>query len=1033
MRVISLSLSAFGPYRKKQIIHFDQINAESIFLISGPTGAGKTTIFDAICYSIYGKASGTDRDQDTLRSHFAEREEQTVVELVFALHQHEYKVVRSPKQWKAKLKGEGFTEEPASATLYRKHNDQWELLEAKIKDVNETLQSLIGLDYEQFRKMIMIPQGEFRRLISENSKEREEILQKIFRTYFYANMTEKIKEDANDLKQTIQQIEWKLEQEKAQIIGDSIELSSDVPVMEQLHHAYLEFVSKLDSLRNEKEVQRKKLNTLQEERYVKKQLVEKFNELELATQNKDILLNKEPEMNQKKESLSLAKKAEIIKPYETQWKRRNLETADQKKESERLKIKLSSMEEKFRSIKAQYDLLVKEEEIREKMRHDIHEQEQLLEKVMIMEELIRKRDSRETKTKQIKQTLQQLNGELQTLQHTKDLQYQFNEQLNKLKNKKQQAEFNHTNFNREINVCNDILNEEEERSKLRKEYMQTKKLLDDHKELVNRANKAYEKIENSYFDNLASELRSTLTAGQPCPVCGSIEHSLNNVETHELAAEWNLKEEKLKVTKMENENTQMERKLYAIREKGEAKKELLTRLYDALTEKETQWNVDSISSLKKELIEKVKKEKAVLNDTNYKIEELNKKLQDIHIIENKMGANKEKMSLLEKDYERYIEEFQQSKAKIATIEEQMPKEFTNLGQFRAELNKLTESYKKKIDEWNTIKESTEKLKEERNKIDTQWQQSIHFEKQLVERENMEYEALLQMLKKYGFDSMKSYQQSLLPEARIQLLENTIKEFDEKKHVVLETIETLHHYLEDKTKPNLSSLDNEIEVTNEVFTSLTQKEQVFVIKMEQIEKYKQSISHLEKELKEKEEEYYHIGEIAKLVKGDNSQRLSFERFVLSTFLDEILLQANIRLDKMTDHRFQLIRSTEIARRGAQSGLDLEVLDHYTGRRRSVKTLSGGEGFKAALSLALGMADIIQSHAGGVQLDTLFIDEGFGTLDEVSLEQAIQCLKDLQQGHRIIGVISHVPQLKEEIKTQLIVTSTNEGSFASFHTL
>lgn len=177
-------------------------------------------------------------------------------------------------------------------------------------------------------------------------------------------------------------------------------------------------------------------------------------------------------------------------------------------------------------------------------------------------------------------------------------------------------------------------------------------------------------------------------------------------------------------------------------------------------------------------------------------------------------------------------------------------------------------------------------------------------------------------------------------------------------------------------------------------------------------------------------YYDIAELAQLAKGDNHLRLSLERYVLASYLDEILVQANVRLDQMTDHRYQLIRSDAVAKRGAQSGLDLEIIDHHTGKQRSVRTLSGGEGFKTSLSLALGMADVVQAHAGGVQLDTLFIDEGFGTLDEISLEQAISCLRSLQDGNRLLGIISHVPQLKEEIPAKLQIRAGVRGSTLEF---
>ncbi len=311
-------------------------------------------------------------------------------------------------------------------------------------------------------------------------------------------------------------------------------------------------------------------------------------------------------------------------------------------------------------------------------------------------------------------------------------------------------------------------------------------------------------------------------------------------------------------------------------------------------------------------------------------------------------------------------------------------------------------------------------------------QSVEFQKQLEASYDKQKEIFLAKLEKYGFPDIASYQNARLNEENMRKLEAEVIQFKEYYQFTNQRMEELEELLRGKTAPDLTLLREELNKLEVEKHTVMQRKQAIELEYQQLLKVKDKLIGLQSEYQKIANQYYDIGELADLARGgENSKKLSFERYVLATFLDEILLQANVRLDRMTDHRFQLLRSEELAKRGAQSGLDLEVLDHFTGRKRSVRTLSGGEGFKAALSLALGMADIIQSHAGGVQLDTLFIDEGFGTLDEVSLEQAIECLKDLQQDHRVIGVISHVSQLKEEIKAKLTIDSSNEGSIASFH--
>jgi len=214
LRVLTLEINAFGSYKNHQVIDFTELEEESIFLITGPTGAGKTTIFDAICYGLYGKASGSERDQEAFRSHFSSEDDYTSVKLTFSIKGREYRIERSPKQWKKKTRGDGFTEEPANAAFYTQTPEQdWKLEATKINEVNEAIEQLIGLDYEQFKKMIMIPQGEFRKLISENSREREEVLQKIFHTSFYRKITERLKEQSTELRSEIQQFENDIKQQ----------------------------------------------------------------------------------------------------------------------------------------------------------------------------------------------------------------------------------------------------------------------------------------------------------------------------------------------------------------------------------------------------------------------------------------------------------------------------------------------------------------------------------------------------------------------------------------------------------------------------------------------------------------------------------------------------------------------------------------------------------------------------------------------------------------------------------------------------
>lgn len=284
----------------------------------------------------------------------------------------------------------------------------------------------------------------------------------------------------------------------------------------------------------------------------------------------------------------------------------------------------------------------------------------------------------------------------------------------------------------------------------------------------------------------------------------------------------------------------------------------------------------------------------------------------------------------------------------------------------------------------------------------------------------------------GFADYPSYRQAILATEVLAEKENLVKDYEQRYHFVTERLKESEGRLSGSTRPDIESLAQQNKEAQNVYheqaeRSITQKEAIQKLARlsEQFLKYLEETSQAEKD-------YADIGYLADMARGKNDRRLTFERFVLATFLDTILLRANGRLKKMTSGRFQLIRKKEKSKGNVQSGLELEVYDEYTGLERHVKTLSGGESFKTSLALALALAEVVQEMSGGISLETMFIDEGFGTLDPESLEMAVECLLETQESGRLVGIISHVPELKERIPTRLEVTATNHGSTTKFFT-
>lgn len=283
----------------------------------------------------------------------------------------------------------------------------------------------------------------------------------------------------------------------------------------------------------------------------------------------------------------------------------------------------------------------------------------------------------------------------------------------------------------------------------------------------------------------------------------------------------------------------------------------------------------------------------------------------------------------------------------------------------------------------------------------------------------------------GFENYQAYQQAKISEQAIQQLDADISNYREEVRSVSDRFAELSDMLKDVKKPDMETLQSEFAQLNKIIKETEDAYQDLNLKKRDNQFVLEQVDSLNEQMKMLEEKYKLVGHLFEISKGQNTYRITFERFVLAAFLDDILAEANVRLNKMTSGRYRLLRKTDRSKGNVQSGLELLVLDAYTGQDRHVKTLSGGESFKAALSLALGLADVVQNYAGGVSLETMFIDEGFGTLDPESLDQAIEALIDIQSSGRLVGIISHVPELKERIDARLEVISTQTGSKTEFH--
>ncbi|WP_182199364.1 AAA family ATPase [Paraliobacillus salinarum] len=1031
MRAMTLELAAFGPYKEKQTIDFRSLGNETIFLVTGPTGAGKTSIFDAICFALYGRASGSDRDQDTFRSQFATSDEITYVSFTFELRGKQYLVHRKPKQPRKKERGEGFREDPTQAELYQLINDEKQLMYSKVKDVDGTVEALLGLDYDQFRKMIMIPQGEFRKLIAENSKAREEILQKIFQTYFYQEITEELKNQSKEKEKVIEQLEWKIDQELQTIDWLSFEDEVDSKqIIDKLESQLSLNKQKEEALTTQQKETEARLQAKQQEYWQGVELANKFKQQQELMQEQHDLEQQKDAIAQKQEQVKWAKKAKQIELAENQYNERAEEAAVQKEKVNNQKNSVLNEQQQLEHIIEKEKAYRESLEQKEKERQLVTEKKQKLIKLQNYQAIKQKLATVNKERSQKDQSLQtKKQAKIDNQQRLNEIEQMSGDESNLTK---QYYEVQQTNENA-ANMHQKSLqfsNEFAELKKLRQHFLKINEQYKQYENQVIELRAHLKEIEENQKQAHAVMLAEQLVNGDPCPVCGSEHHP--NIATQDKPAYSSkvYEEQKETLAKVEEEQKKFTNKYVQAKADGEAKRQVVDNLAEDL--------VITINDADEQMIQDlITKWKDKMETSDQELQQIRKQLNKISKLKEERKQLQESISVLDQDIEKIEKQVQDQYKTIWTYEsqlqqlkEELPEEAFTVDNWEESLLREEQALAQWFYEWDKIEQ---KKNEQITKVDqakTTLTSHESFLKELEVKKDKALKTFQEHLIANGFKDLLDYQKAKLTETQLDKLSAEIERFNQSETKVKEQLAFLTNQLQGKHSPNIEALNENVKVEEEQLEKHRMELQQLKTKMTKLTEVITSVNHLRDQKQEEESAFVDISALASLAQGQNHLRLSFERYVLASFLDEILLQANIRLDQLTEHRYQLLRSNQVAKKGAQSGLDLEVLDQYTGQQRSVKTLSGGEGFKTSLSLALGMADVVQAHAGGVQLETLFIDEGFGTLDDLSLAQAIECLKGLQQSNRMLGIISHVPQLKEEIYAQLQIIPSPNGSHASF---
>ena len=913
MRPIKLIMSAFGPYAGRTEIDLEKLGSRGLYLITGDTGAGKTTIFDAVTYALYGAASGRNREASMLRSKYAEAGMPTEVELYFTYAGKEYYIKRNPEYERPKTRGEGMTVEKANAELRLPDGK----IITRLKEVDNAVVEIMGIDQDQFSRIAMIAQGDFLKLLIASTDERKRIFQKLFKTQKYYNLQERLKRESAILGKEYEALSDSI----SQYINGIICSEDDVLSIQ------------INKAKNKELPVSETLSTI-EELIKNDENIEKRYDIEIKKIDSDL-----------EEITKTLTKAQTLEAAKTSLEKsiKDLEQLEGLKKT--LTEKLKTEENRI----SEADKIIKQ----------IAEIEAMLPEY---DELDIKKEEREKKEESIADTADKLGEKEKQRSDSADRIEQLENELKALGNTgsdKAKLETAKADLDKKQTALDNLKNELDELEKLEEELRKAQEDYRIKSEKAAELKTVYDKLNKAYLDEQAGILAETLSEGIPCPVCGALSHPEPAQKSADAPTRKELDKSKKTADKAQNDANAASGEAGRIKGTAAEKKASAERLINELLG-EIAW-------------EDVDKQSEVLKcELEHSFADLNEKLSEIEKAE-KRKAQIDKLIPQEKESEREtakeIESLKEVLAKDKADLDNLDKRIKELGKKLVyESNADALSAKEELSgKAEAIQTSVKKAKEE---VDT------------CERDIAAAKSRIEENKKLLADS-----------------EETDTETEEAKQAELKN-----------KKEDMTNRQKEIHARNAANKSAVEN-----IKL----KYSE-IEVTEVQLK-------WVKALSDTANGNVSgkEKIMLETYIQMTYFDRIINRANTRLMVMTGGQYELKRRRGAENNRSQSGLELDVTDHYNGTERSVKTLSGGESFKASLALALGMADEIQSSAGGIRLDTMFIDEGFGSLDDESLSQAMQALSGLTEGNKLIGIISHVGELKSRIDKQIVVTKDKAG--------
>ena len=1021
----------FGPY-KNETIDFSELTGTAVFLVSGNTGSGKTTIFDAMCYALFGQTTNDqDRDAAALRSDFAPNDQETSVTFIFEHQGRTYEVTRKPKQT---LLGRGnkIVEHSTKVSLIYPLEDEQPTEISQISVANDFIENLLNLTRDQFKQIVLLPRGKFRQFLESSSNDKETLLRDLFNTSLYQKWAQVLKDRLAIQKKQHQTVTTKMITIKESFPNVDPGLSND-EWLKDASQIIEEQQEKVGNISREIEQLQKQTTSLNQKIDHQQRLVDAFNERKQKQDELDGLLQQSPQMKGLNNEINhLTWFQEHQKAYLDYLHAQDAVHQEQRKlqENESLLDQLRSHQKELNKNNSRLE--EQQTEI-----NKIREQETVLKNLLPQYEKKAQLVSLVAKQQAgIEKQQATLTKYQTTIQDSKQQLEQIDNQISDLGDLTEESIFQEKQKHQLENVeslFHEYSQHQKQFDKLKAQIDAGNNRLSEIDTQMKNARQRYEGLKDAHARNEIARLVQDLKPGSPCPVCGSKEHPhpapINDRQDEVSSEEVDKANETL--MKIQQKHATQQSRL----EEWQHQQSRETKMMDQQLHK-----INDIMGADYSTATNLKQ---TVDKLRQKVQNQEKELQSHLKLQQQYKSTKVKLQQTVEDTKAKLEdakaEFNHAnekqtatRANLQTIDDNLPVAYADQQEAETQLNK----WQKKIDKFDQQqKDIQQQLTAINEKIATNHQLITDNQSSIKNYQDQSADLKKELslaLKKYSADQdWNFWEQSNKKVTQLPAMQRQWQEYQTKRTQLDSLLQRLNDQIGEQSLPDIDQTQKQLAMLQHQMSEGQQKKGELQGNLQSLQDIYQQVIKIHRQQSNELKKIQDLQTISDVMNGNTDSKLSLERYVLQNYLNEVLRVSNERLDKLTNGRYAFVLSDDQAKGNGTkwSGLEINVYDDNAGQERSVRTLSGGESFMASLALALGLGEVIQERSGGIQVDALFIDEGFGSLDQDALNQALNALQTIK-GYKMIGIISHVTELENQVPNQLQVISQNGVSHVKY---